>query len=287
MNDILMHYGTPRHSGRYPWGSGENPYQRYGDFYSRYQRCKADGLTEKQIAEQLGVVDKFGNPSIKMLRAKYSNAQAEKRAYDISVAKKYKEEGLNNSEIGRKMGINESTVRSLLDESRAQRTNLNRQTADILKQLVDDKKYVDIGPGVEFAFGVNKNRVDNAVALLEEDGYKKQFIQIDQMGTNHKTTMTVLTAPDVSYSELSENRYDICFPGQMSVVLNKNGDVGGLGLEKPHAVDPDRIQVRYNEEGGIDRDGLIQLRRGVDDLTLGEKQYAQVRIAVVGNNYLK
>lgn len=287
MNDILMHYGTKRHSGRYPWGSGENPYQRYGDFYSRYQRCKADGLTEKQIAEQLGVVDKFGNPSIKMLRAKYSNAQAEKRAYDISVAKKYKEEGLNNSEIGRKMGINESTVRSLLDESRAQRTNLNRQTADILKQLVDDKKYVDIGPGVEIAFGVNKNRVDNAVALLEEDGYKKQFIQIDQMGTNHKTTMTVLTAPDVSYSELSENRYDICFPGQMSVVLNKNGDVGGLGLEKPHAVNPDRIQVRYNEEGGIDRDGLIQLRRGVDDLTLGGKQYAQVRIAVEGNKYLK
>ena len=33
MKDILMHYGTPRHSGRYPWGSGENPYQRNGDFY--------------------------------------------------------------------------------------------------------------------------------------------------------------------------------------------------------------------------------------------------------------
>lgn len=23
----LCHYGTPRHSGRYPWGSGKNPYQ--------------------------------------------------------------------------------------------------------------------------------------------------------------------------------------------------------------------------------------------------------------------
>lgn len=23
MKDILMHYGTPRHSGRYPWGSGK------------------------------------------------------------------------------------------------------------------------------------------------------------------------------------------------------------------------------------------------------------------------
>lgn len=25
-NDLL-HYGTPRHSGRYPWGSGDRPYQ--------------------------------------------------------------------------------------------------------------------------------------------------------------------------------------------------------------------------------------------------------------------
>ena len=25
--DILMHYGVKRRSGRYPWGSGDNPYQ--------------------------------------------------------------------------------------------------------------------------------------------------------------------------------------------------------------------------------------------------------------------
>lgn len=31
-DSILEHYGTKRHSGRYPWGSGENPYQRSGDF---------------------------------------------------------------------------------------------------------------------------------------------------------------------------------------------------------------------------------------------------------------
>lgn len=33
--EILMHYGMPRRSGRYPWGSGENPYQHSGDFLSR------------------------------------------------------------------------------------------------------------------------------------------------------------------------------------------------------------------------------------------------------------
>ena len=34
-DDILIHYGMPRRSGRYPWGSGDNPYQHSGDFLSR------------------------------------------------------------------------------------------------------------------------------------------------------------------------------------------------------------------------------------------------------------
>ncbi len=31
-DDMLMHYGVARRSGRYPWGSGDNPYQHSGDF---------------------------------------------------------------------------------------------------------------------------------------------------------------------------------------------------------------------------------------------------------------
>ena len=33
--DVLMHYGMPRRSGRYPWGSGDDPYQHGKDFLSR------------------------------------------------------------------------------------------------------------------------------------------------------------------------------------------------------------------------------------------------------------
>ena len=36
-DDVLIHYGTKRHSGRYPWGSGETPYQHSGDFLSRVE----------------------------------------------------------------------------------------------------------------------------------------------------------------------------------------------------------------------------------------------------------
>lgn len=39
--EMLMHYGMPRRSGRYPWGSGDNPYQHSGDFLSRVEELKA------------------------------------------------------------------------------------------------------------------------------------------------------------------------------------------------------------------------------------------------------
>ena len=47
MKDILMHYGTPRHSGRYPWGSGENPYQRNGDFSEMLPEYDVEMYTHK------------------------------------------------------------------------------------------------------------------------------------------------------------------------------------------------------------------------------------------------
>ncbi len=50
-NADLMHYGVKRRSGRYPYGSGENPYQHSGDFLSRVEELKKQGCSEKDIAE--------------------------------------------------------------------------------------------------------------------------------------------------------------------------------------------------------------------------------------------
>ena len=47
------------------------------------------------------------------------------------------------------------------------------------------------------------------------------------------------------------------------------------------------MQIRYAEDGGIDKDGIVELRRGVADLSLGESRYAQVRILVDGTKYIK
>ena len=47
------------------------------------------------------------------------------------------------------------------------------------------------------------------------------------------------------------------------------------------------MSIKFNEEGGIEKDGTIELRRGVEDLSLGNARYAQVRIGVDGTHYLK
>jgi hypothetical protein len=53
-DDVLMQYGMPRRSGRYPWGSGDDPYQNTGNFASRVQELRGQGMSEKDIAVAVG-----------------------------------------------------------------------------------------------------------------------------------------------------------------------------------------------------------------------------------------
>ena len=63
--------------------------------------------------------------------------------------------------------------------------------------------------------------------------------------------------------------------------------VKAVRFEKPVSISSKRVKVRYAEEGGNEMDGVIQLRRGVDDISLGKSSYAQVRVLVDGTHYLK
>ena len=51
----LMHYGMPRRSGRYPWGSGKDPYQHCTDFLSRIQYMRDNGVSDDDIAKSMGL----------------------------------------------------------------------------------------------------------------------------------------------------------------------------------------------------------------------------------------
>ena len=276
MSDELYHYGTKRHSGRYPWGSGEDPYQHDSNFYNYANELKKSGLSEKEVADACGL-------TIKQYRSKYSNARNEVYAARVSEAQKLKAKGYSNVAIAEKMGTNESTVRNYLKPQATDRANKTTMTADVLKQAVDKKGYIDVGGGVENQMGVSRNVLDNSIRKLEEEGYTRHYIQTEQMGTGKKTSIMVLAKPGTTYSEVSKNRDKIEFPGYHSSDKGTSYD----SLKTPVSISSKRVKINYKEDGGIDKDGVIELRRGVDDISLGNARYAQVRIAVDGTHYIK
>lgn len=279
--DILQHYGTPRHSGRYPWGSGDNPYQRTGNFLKTYYDLKAQGMKEKDIADFFNFHDTFE------LRARVSIASNNQRKDDIAYALKLKEHGYSNTEIGRRMGINESTVRSLLSPSVRANAELMDATIKLLRDNVNAKDYIQVGIGTEFQAGVTRDKMKKALIALQDEGYEVMDIYVDQLGTNgQQTTVQVLAKPGTTKKELYNNLDKI---GMISYRIDPDSPEGQRTsyLLPPKSIDSDRIMVRYGEEGGKDMDGVIELRRGVEDISLGDSQYAQVRIAVDDTHYLK
>ena len=276
MNDELLHYGTRYHSGRFPHGTGEDPHQRCGIFLDTEAKLRSEGLSEKEIADYFGL-------TLRQLRAKKSNAKKEQYAANVSEAMRLKAKGYSNVAIGEKMGVPESTVRNWLQPGAEARATIASKTADMLKEAVEESSYIDVGGGVENLIGISRTQLDYAIEILIDQGYKLQYIQTEQLGTGNKTSIKVLTKGDVSYSEVSKNRASIVYPGFY-------GEDGGSVLRKvndPVSISSNRIKIVYSEDGGSNKDGIIELRRGVKDISLGKAQYAQVRIAVDDTHYLK
>ena len=280
MSNDLKHYGMPRRSGRYPWGSGEDPYQRAIGFRSHIQELRDKGLSDVEIARGEGI-------TTTQLRARMSLAKAEQRAGDTAEALRLKDKGYSNMEIGRRMGINESSVRSLLDPALAERASITMATANMLKESVDQKRFIDIGAGVENHIGVSRTKLNTAVAELQEQGYKVHRVNVEQIGIPGQFTIVkVLGSPDSTWQEVVKD------VSKIQSLTAQSDDYGRtytsvLGLKPIQSVDSERVKVRFSEEGGTLKDGVIELRRGVPDLDLGGSQYAQVRIGVDGTHFLK
>ncbi len=277
-------YGTPRHSGRYPWGSGDNPYQRNASFLGKVDALtKAKGpdgkrmFTEKQIAESLGM-------NTSELRKRKALALMENRAYEVSEAQKLKAKGMSTSAIARRMGKNESSVRLLLDEDVNERMSKSAKNATILKKRLDEMPYIDVGKGSEEWLGLSSTSMGNTLKLLEKDGYTLHDIQVEQQGTGKMTTTKVLAKPGVEWKEVYQNR------DKIGMVTDLYSDDGGQTLKEVKSyvsIDPKRVQINYPSTGGDQKDGMIELRRGVDDISLGKNHYAQVRLLIGDDRYAK
>lgn len=162
--DILMHYGMPKRSGRYPWGSGDNPYQHSGDFLSRVEELKNKGMSETDIAKAMGL-------TTTQLRTQRSLANEERRSLQVARAKSLREDGKSLNEIAEAMGFaNDSSVRSLLNETSEARMNQAKTTAEFIKKQIEEKGMIDVGTGVERELGVSKEKLNEALYMLELEG---------------------------------------------------------------------------------------------------------------------
>lgn len=279
--DILMHYGMPRRSGRYPWGSGDNPYQHSGDFLSRIDELKKQGFKETEIAKEMGL-------TTTQLRAQKSLAKAERRSLQVATAKGLREKGYSLNEIAEKMGFtNDSSVRSLLNEQSESRMNQAKVTADFLKQVIDAKGMVDVGTGVERELGISKEKLKQALDILEMEGYPVYGGGVPQVTNPGKqTNIKVVCPPGTEHKDIYqyENIHSV---RDYEKILTEDGQKVRPAFQYPESMDSKRLKINYAEDGGIEKDGVIEIRRGVDDLSLGNSHYAQVRILVDNTHYMK
>jgi hypothetical protein len=246
---------------------------------NRIKELQDSGMSEKEIADAL-------NMSTTQLRVQKSIAKNQLRADNVATARGLQEKGYNTSEIARMMGYNnESSVRSLLKESTEVRAHEAQATADFLKSQVDSKGMIDVGVGVERELNISRTKMDQAIAILQAEGYELYGGRIPQVtNPNQQTTLKVLCPPGTEHKEIFN--YDEIHNVGEEYISHDDGET----FEKfhyPASLDSSRVAIRYAEEGGLAKDGLIEIRRGVEDVSLGDSHYSQVRILVDGTHYIK
>ena len=286
--DILMHYGMPRRSGRYPWGSGEDPYQHSEDFLGRVEKLRKSGFVYvdedgKEWRGETGIAKSMGL-STTQYRTEIALAKDQRRMLAVARAKSLKEDGLGATEIGREMGLPESTVRSLLNSNSEARMNQAKQTAAFIKEQIDKKGMIDVTAGVERELGVSKEKLQQALHILEKEGYPVYKGGIPQVTNPGKqTNQTVICPPGTPHKDI----YNYDQVHSLTDYVSRDGGQTFTSFVYPKSMDISRLGIRYAEDGGIDRDGVIEIRRGCPDLNLGGSHYAQVRILVDNDKYLK
>ena len=292
-SDELKHIGTPHdgmipHSGRHPYGSGKTPNQRNKNLFVIEDELANKGVPKKET-DKLMLLS-----SAERQRLKSVEKTKKQMAYISRANELYKKLG-NKSEVARQMSkefdrpFNESVIRNYLKTDTQKRLSKPVLVANTLKDEVKKKKFLDISSGVEQQLGIKETMLGAAVKSLEKDGYRALTIKVPQ-ATNkqHKTNVKVLiydpeeklTPGDIYKKHLDDIKSpkDVWFEDDGRTVRN---------IKPPHSISSDRVAIKYAEDGGTKRDGLIELRPGVDDISIGKNQYAQIRMLVDGDVYLK
>ena len=292
--DILCHYGMPRRSGRYPWGSGKEPYQHSGDFLNRVQSMKRDGFTYtdpkdgKTYSGDAAIYKYFGMSSTEY-RMQKELANIERRSLTIDKIHSLQDDGLGINEIARRLGKNESTIRSLLNTESEAKMREVENTANFLKEQADKYGMVDVGKGVEYGLNVSRTKMDTALYKLTGEGYEVRSNSIPQINNpNKNTTQQILCRPGTPKGDIYD--FDKIHIMQKDYISDDDGATYRPRYVYPKSMDSSRIMVNYatpDGKGGALKDGVVEIRRGVEDLDLRGSHYSQVRILVDGTHYIK
>lgn len=292
--DILCHYGMPRRSGRYPWGSGKESYQHSGDFLSRIEGMKKEGFTYKDPTDGKtytgdNAICKYFGMSSTEYRMQKELANIERRSLYIDKIHSLQDDGLGINEIARRIGKPESTVRSLLNAESDAKMRQVENTANFLRDQVDKYGMVDVGKGVEYGLNVSRTKMDTAIYKLTGEGYEYYANSVPQINNPGKnTTQQVLCKPGTPASEIY--KFDKIHIMQNDFISDDDGETYRERFVAPKSLDASRVMINYatpDGKGGALKDGVVELRRGVDDLDLGGSHYSQVRILVNGTHYIK
>lgn len=288
ISDELSHYGIKRRSGRYPWGSGDQAYQHGRDFLGRIEELKKSGWTETPE----NIMSEFGMTTTQY-RKERGLARDERRMLLVARAKSLSDDGLGATEIGRQMGVSESTVRSWLDAESESRMNKAKETANFIRDQIEKKGMIDVGADVERELNISKEKLDQALHILEEEGYpiyKGGIPQVTNPG--QQTNQKVICPKGTEHKEIY-NFDQIHSLNEDNYISRDGGESFEKKFTYPASMDSKRLMIRYADDigpdgfKGIEKDGIVELRRGVDDLSLGESRYSQVRILVDGTHYIK
>lgn len=278
----LEHIGTPHqgmipHSGRFKYGSGENAYQRAKDWQSVVAKHRRNGLSDTDIAYKLGM-------TTSQFRARNTAASQEVRRQRLSMIQSLADKGMSSSEISKELDIPEATVRQNLNGKVQYNIKRMDKLRNDLTSLVDKYEYIDVGKGSAEQLGVNESTLKRAIDQMTETGefYKHSMYVKNVTNDKHWVEVKVLTRnPDKKDTSLHR---DMVKP---PLIYEDESGVTRLGLKPIQHIGWDRIKIKYDEDGGTDKDGVMELRPGVKDLDLGNSKYAQVRIGVNGTHYLK
>jgi hypothetical protein len=282
MNDTLVHYGILRRSGRYPWGSGGENARNKG-FLDYVKEKYQQGFSDKEIADDIAGM--MGHDvSVLRVRAAKSIASNQQRASNMAMAERLKAKGNSTTAIARRMGVPEPTVRGWLAPGAKDRASILDNTVKMLESEMKTKPWLDVGKGVEHnnPIGVSRTRFDTALAVMQEKGYEVHVVPMP-FASGHEIQTKVLSMPGTTQHDAFMNRHSI----QQIQSFSEDAGRNWTKLQPPLELDPKRVGVVFKEDGGGKADGMIYVRPGVNDVSIGDSNYAQVRVAVGPDHYLK